>query len=217
MNESSISSFNTDISISSKEAINTSTSFEKDNPVSEDIKKYIIKSISKNLKEIIKENIQNNQMKYVRNDIFYYSHVPSIAIEDYIKRIYKNTKMNISSLIMSIIYIDTFCEINRYVLSMNNIHRIILTACLLSIKFNEDININTKYYAEVAGIPVQDLNNLEFHFIVKIRFSLFVDYYIYQKYFEYFCKYQNTENKPIEAEKSVSSNNKINKESGSNK
>ena len=117
--------------------------------------------------------------------------------------------MNISSLIMSIIYIDTFCEINRYVLSMNNIHRIILTACLLSIKFNEDININTKYYAEVAGIPVQDLNNLEFHFIVKIRFSLFVDYYIYQKYFEYFCKYQNTENKPIETEKSGNSNNKI--------
>ena len=57
MNESSISSFNTDISISSKETINTSTSFEKDNPVSEDIKKYIIKSISKNLKEIIKENM----------------------------------------------------------------------------------------------------------------------------------------------------------------
>ena len=150
MNESSFSGFNTDNSISSKETINTSTSFEKDNPIPEDVKKKVIKSISKNLKDIIKENIQNNQMKYVQNDIFCFNHVPGILIDDYINRIYKYTKMNISSLIMSIIYIDRFCEINRYVLCMNNIHKILLTACLVSIKFNEDINISTKYYSEVA-------------------------------------------------------------------
>lgn len=201
MNEISI-----DYSISSKETINSSISFERDNPISEDIKMHIIKSISKNLKEIISENIQNNQRKYIKNDIFYYRHIPTITIEDYIKRIYKCTKMNISSLINSIIYIDTFCEMNKYVLSMHNIHRILLTSCLLSIKFNEDINVNTKYYAEVAGIPVQDLNNLEFYFIVKIRFSLLVDYYMYQKYFEYFCKYNNSDNKKIEEEK-VENNN----------
>ena len=65
----------------------------------------------------------------------------------------------------------------------------------MSIKFNEDINVNTKYYASVAGIPVQDLNNLEFYFIVKLQFSLFVDYENYKIYFEYLCKFQNNENK----------------------
>ena len=181
-----------------------------DNPISEDIKIHIIKSISKNLKEIIKENIKNKQILFIKNDIFYYKHIPTITIEDYIKRIYKCTKMNLSSLINSIIYIDTFCEMNKYVLSMHNIHRMLLTSCLLSIKFNEDVNVNTKYYAEVAGIPVQDLNNLEFYFIVKIRFSLFVNYYIYQKYFEYFCKYKMSEDKKVEEEKvEINNNNKI--------
>ena len=209
MNEISTNNF-----ISSKENINSNISSEKDNPISKDIKMHTIKAISKNLKEIIKENIQNNQMKFIRNDIFYYKHIPTITIEDYIKRIFKCTKMNLSSLINSIIYIDTFCEMNKYVLSMHNIHRILLTSCLLSIKFNEDINVNTKYYAEVAGIPVQDLNNLEFYFIVKIRFSLFVDYYIYQKYFEYFCKYKISEDKKIEEEKVENNhNNKIKEES----
>jgi hypothetical protein len=193
---------------------NSNLSFERYNPISEDIKIHTIKSISKNLKEIIKENIQNKQMKFIRNDIFYYKHIPTITIEDYIKRIYKCTKMNLSSLINSIIYIDTFCEMNKYVLSMHNIHRILLTSCLLSIKFNEDINVNTKYYAEVAGIPVQDLNNLEFYFIVKIRFSLFVDYYIYQKYFEYFCKYKISGDKKIEEEKVENNDNKIKDENG---
>ena len=194
MNESSLSEINTDNSICSKETVNTSTSFERDNPVPEDKKKRIIKSISKNLKEIIRENIQNNQIQYVEKDLFYFDQKPNISIEDYINRIYKYTRMNISSLIMSIIYIDRLCEINNYVLCMNNIHKILLTACLVSFKYNEDINISTKYYAEIAGISIYELNYLEFYFCVKLKFSFFVEYDIYQKYFEYFLKYNNEKN-----------------------
>ena len=197
MDESSLSGFTTEnsILISSKEAsIKICTSFEKFLPIfiSKDLKKHIIKSIAQNLKGIIKENIQNNQMKFViKSDIFYLNHFPRISIEDYINRIFKSTKMNISTLIISIIYIDRFCENNGYVLSLNNIHRIFLAACLLSIKFNEDINISAQYYANVAGVQVNDLNNLECYLYVKLKFSLFVEYDFYNKYFEYFCKNLN--------------------------
>ena len=198
MEDSSSGRINTDNSIASKEtAINTSPNFEGNNPISPYLQKQIIKSIAQNLKDIIRENRNNNQMKFVKHDIFYISRLPSISVEDYIIRIFKSTKMNISTLIISIIYIDKFCEMNGYILSLKNIHRILLTACLLSIKFNEDGNVNTKYYANVAGIPVQDLNNLEFYLIVKLEFSLFVDYETYQKYFEYFCKFINKDNKKI--------------------
>ena len=200
MNESSNSGFNTDNSICSKETINTSTSFEKDITTSENIKDYILKSISRNLKEIINENIQNNQIKYINNDLFYFSHIPEISLEDYLYRIYKNTKMNISTLIISIIYIDRFIQLNRYILSMNNIHKILLSSCLLSIKFNEDINYNAKYYSKVVGLPIYDLNNLEFYFYVKLNFTLFVDYEIYQNYYEYFIKDNNNESKQSESE-----------------
>ena len=199
MEESSSSRINTDNSIASKEtAINTSPNFEINTPISPYLQKHIIKSIAQNLKDIIKENIHNNQMKYVKHDIFYISRLPPISLEDYINRIFKNTKMNISSLILSIIYIDRFCENNGYILSLKNIHRIFLTACRLSIKFNEDINVSTKYYSNVAGITVQDLNNLEFYLIVNLEFSLFVENDIYQKYFEYFCKFNTNDNKKIE-------------------
>ena len=199
MEESSSSRINTDNSIASKEtAINTSPNFEINTPISPYLQKHIIKSIAQNLKDIIKENIHNNQMKYVKHDIFYISRLPPISLEDYINRIFKNTKMNISSLILSIIYTDRFCENNGYILSLKNIHRIFLTACRLSIKFNEDINVSTKYYSNVAGITVQDLNNLEFYLIVNLEFSLFVENDIYQKYFEYFCKFNTNDNKKTE-------------------
>ena len=189
MEDFSSSVINTDNSISSKEtAINTSQNLETNNEISPYLQKQIIKSIAQNLRDIIKENTRRNLMKYVKYDLFYIGRNPPISIEDYINRIYKSTKMNISSLILSIIYIDRFSELNGYILSMKNIHRIILASCLLSIKFNEDVSINAKYYASMAGIPVYDLNNLEFYLIVKLQFGLFVNYDTYQKYFEYFSK-----------------------------
>ena len=195
MEESSLNRINTDNSISPKEnSMNTIRYFEA-NLISPFLEKKIIKSITQNLKIIIKENIHNNQMKYVKHDIFYISRLPSISLEDYINRIYKNTKMNISSLILSVIYIDRFCELNGYIISLKNIHRILLSACLLSIKFNEDINLNTKYYSHVAGISINDLNNLEFYLIVKLEFSLFVDIELYKKYFDYFCTFNSTDSK----------------------
>lgn len=199
MEGSSIDNFNFNNSLESKSIlVSAHTSFEKYNPIynSKDLNKHIIKSITHNLREIIKENIHNNQMKYViKTDLFYLNKLPPISIEDYIKRIFNYTKMNLSSLILSIIYIDRFCELNGYILSLNNIHRILLAACLLSIKFNEDININTKYYANIAGVSVADLNNLEHYFYIKLNFSLYIDYDFYQKYFEYFCKNINSDNK----------------------
>ena len=194
MDESLLSGFTTENSLSAitKEvSLNTFKSLEKYFPIyiSKDLQKRIIKSIAQNLKGIIKENIQNNQMKFViKSDIFYLNHFPPISIEDYINRIYKGTKMNISTLILSIIYIDRFCETNGYILSLNNVHRILLAACLLSLKFNEDVNIDAQYYANIAGVPINDLNNLECYLYVKLKFSLFVEYDFYQKYFEYFSK-----------------------------
>ena len=189
MDDSSSIIINTDNSISSKEtAINTSQNIDNYNQISSYDPKQIIKSIAQNLRDIIRENIRNNQMKYVKQDLFYINRHQSISIEDFIKLIYKNTKMSLSTLIISIIYIDKFCEINKYILSLKNVHRILIASCLLSIKFNEDC-ISTKYYSKIVGINDCDLNNLEFYFYIKLQFSLFVDDDDYQRYFDYFSKF----------------------------
>jgi len=189
MDDSSSIIINTDNSVSSMEtAINTNPNIDNYNQISSYEPKQIIKSIAQNLRDIIRENIRNNQMKYVKQDLFYINRHQSISIEDFIKLIYKNTKMSLSTLIISIIYIDKFCEINKYILSLKNVHRILIASCLLSIKFNEDC-ISTKYYSKIVGINDCDLNNLELYFYIKLQFSLFVDDDDYQRYFDYFSKF----------------------------
>ena len=156
MNHSS--SFNTTkISINSKD---TSPSTDLDNSIiSIDTINKIISNIASNLEDLIIENFQSNRQIYVKSDIFFHYYIPNISIENYIKRIMKYSQMNISSLILAIIYIDKMCEIQKYILCFNNIHRLILSSCLLSIKFNEDISFHNDLYARISGESVENVRN----------------------------------------------------------
>ena len=92
MDESSSTIINTDNSIASKEtAINTSQNIDISNQISPFLQKQIIKAIAQNLRDIIRENIKNNQMKYVKQDLFFINRHQSISIEDFINLIFINS------------------------------------------------------------------------------------------------------------------------------
>ena len=105
------------------------------------------------------------------------------------------TKMEISSLIISIMYIDRFCDRYGYVLNLYNIYKLILVTCLISIKYNEDIFIGTKQYSEIAGVSVRDLNILEYQMFVLLDYNLFIENEYYQQYYDYFLKYKKNKDK----------------------
>ena len=188
----SITSNTTDNSIASKET-EVNSSYESQTTKETDLKNHIIKSISLSLNDIIKENQKTNS-KFVTKDLFYLSFIPPISLEDYIKLLMKYTKMDISTLINSIIYIDYFCDKNKYYITPHNIYRILLSACLLSLKFNEDITINYKIYAEIAAVSVEDLRKLEFYMYLKLHFTLNVKYELYKSYYDYFANYKIPKN-----------------------
>ena len=165
----------------------------------------IITSISSNLEDLIMENLHNIYQLYIKSDIFFLNHIPQISIEDYIKRIMKYTQMNISSLILAIIYIDKMCEIQKYILCFNNIHRLILSACLLSVKYNEDINVNNIIFSKIGDESIEIVNQLEQELFFLLNFSLFVDFNYYEKYYEYFNKC----NKSITQEHNNNTNNNL--------
>ena len=186
--DKSSSSKQTRNTIPTKDTYNHYNEFDNSS-ISLNLTNQIITSISSNLEDLIMENLHNIYQLYIKSDIFFLNHIPQISIEDYVKRIMKYTQMNISSLILAIIYIDKMCENNSYILCFNNIHRLILSSCLLSIKFNEDISFHNDLYARISGESVENVNQLEYEFYVLLNFSLFVDYNYYEKYFEYFSQY----------------------------
>ena len=192
MNESNLS-YITDNSLISREteanSINTSSTENKHKKTYID-KNRIIKAIAANLKDIIEENSKMISIEYISKDnLFYLEQLPNISLEDYILYLMKYTQINISTLILAIIYIDKFCDKFKYVLTLNNIYRMILISIFLSIKYNEDKNINAKLYAQLAGVCVEDLLYLEYNMCVALEFSFYVKEDLYQQYFIYFNKY----------------------------
>ena len=191
--EDLFSNNNIDSSLISKETEANSSnnaSFENQIPISSNLKNHIINAIVSNLKDIIKENQKNNKNKLIfKDNIFYLEDLPPISLEKFIQHLVKFTQMDISTLILAVIYMDEFCEKFKYILTLNNIYRLILISVFIGLKYNEDTYVNEKSYASIAGVSVEDLKYLEFQMCVALDFSFFVKSELYQQYFRYFCKF----------------------------
>lgn len=95
---------------------------------------HIIKGISKILTEIIDEN-EASLTKNVKDrasklhnpkSIFSCKTPPSISIEAYLGRILKYSKIEESTLIITLIYLDRVCDMHNLDLTNHNIHRYFL-------------------------------------------------------------------------------------------
>lgn len=170
--------------------------------------KLVIKGITLILNEIIEENFNQEKKKQsqdkkgsIRNskvdmpvvekaNSFSVKKIPGIAIDAYIERILKYSNIDESTLTIALIYIDRLCEITKIQMSMNNIHRLIITSVLLAIKYNEDDYYSNTHYAKVGGITLQEINTLEEEFVEGLDWKVFVDKSLFDKYYSYLKHYQ---------------------------
>ena len=90
--------------------------------------------------------------------------LPSISLNDYIKRIITITGVKESTVISSLIYIDRMCCKGKIKLSEYNIHTLTFISMYLSIKMNEDELYGDEFYANVARMSTQEMSKLSFVF-----------------------------------------------------
>ena len=151
--------------------------------------KSLIKSISQTLESILENNKQLPNFKEILKSqakmVFSANLIPNISIEDYLIRIQMYSNIEKSTLIISLILIDRLCQISNLTLTYHNIHRIIFSAILISIKYNEDTYYDNKYYSEIAGVTLKELKILEYSFLSMVHFKLFIQEELYDKYIQY--------------------------------
>ena len=149
----------------------------------------LLKSISSTLSTILEENNKKSNLNEIilkqSKMCFSAKSIPSVSIYDYLKRIQNYSLIEKNTLILSLIYIDRLCQLGKVILTYYNIHRIIFAAILISIKYNEDNFFDNKYYSEIAGIKLNELNLLEYTFMKLCNFKMFVSKDIFDKYNAY--------------------------------
>lgn len=89
-------------------------------------KDIVVRAITSILTEIYNENMDSSKTKLIeaqKSNAFFSKKVPSISIQAYFDRIMKYTKMDDTTLVIVLIYIDKLCESSNFLLTENNIHR----------------------------------------------------------------------------------------------
>ena len=133
----------------------------------------IINYISSNLLSIIQNNKKmKKKPSKDPNEPLYSKMIPVLSLKKFLIRIVKYTEAENNTLIVAYLYIIKLIKIENFILSLNNIYRLLLGSVVLAKKFLEDINFNNLYYCEIGGMPVQELNNIEFSLFIRINFDV---------------------------------------------
>ena len=133
----------------------------------------IIIYISSNLLSIIQRNKKmKNKPTKDSNEPFYSKLIPALTLEKFLIRIMKYTEAENNTLIVAYLYIIKLIKIENFILSLNNVYRLLLGATILAKKVLEDLNYNNIYYCEIGGLSVEELNNIEFNLFVRISFDV---------------------------------------------
>ena len=142
---------------------------------------------------ICEENKSKKSNKNILLKSFTNKNIPSISIKDYLFRLSKHAKVNESTIILILIYIDRICKINHFFLTYYNIHKMILAAFILAIKYNEEIYYSMVFYSKLGGVSVSELKNLESEFLILISYKLFVETKLFDKYYNDLMSLKNVD------------------------
>ena len=144
------------------------------------------------ISEILTEiSSQNSEVEFNPDDPFSRQNPSKVTLQYFFGRIRRYSQIEKSTLIIILIYIDRVCITSGIILNPHNIHRIILGCLILAIKYNEDVYFNNEYYAKIGGVPLDEINTLEYKSFELIEQNLFISDDIFEKYLAYIIHYDD--------------------------
>jgi hypothetical protein len=106
---------------------------------------------------------------------FHATSVPRISIHDYLSRIAKYFYCSDACLVLGLVYIDRLVKLHpEFVVSVLNIHRLLLTSIMLAAKWHDEVFYSNDYYARVGGVRSRELETLEVLFLKQVDWRLYV-------------------------------------------
>ena len=142
----------------------------------------------KSLLKILSENkkLPDYYTRIKSNKDFHFTVLmqPGLSLLNYLRRILHFLKLDFSTLIIAMIYIDRICK-EKVFLNEFNIHRIMIIAIYIAYIYNEDKKYDNNYLSLVSGMSKDEIITLEEDFLELIEFNLFVNdeiYFIFQDY-----------------------------------
>eukprot|EP00271_Cylindrocystis_brebissonii_P016281 TRINITY_DN3965_c0_g1_i2.p1 TRINITY_DN3965_c0_g1~~TRINITY_DN3965_c0_g1_i2.p1 ORF type:complete len:350 (-),score=37.73 TRINITY_DN3965_c0_g1_i2:655-1704(-) len=121
--------------------------------------------------------------------VFHGERAPSISLWDYLARIFKYANCTPTCFMAAYLYLNRLVVRNPdYVITSQNVHRILITAVMVAAKFLDDSYFNNAFYAKVGGVTTLEMNRLELEFLFKISFDLHISTSVFNECFSDFLE-----------------------------
>eukprot|EP00929_Paragymnodinium_shiwhaense_P112575 TRINITY_DN80821_c0_g1_i1.p1 TRINITY_DN80821_c0_g1~~TRINITY_DN80821_c0_g1_i1.p1 ORF type:complete len:328 (+),score=57.01 TRINITY_DN80821_c0_g1_i1:235-1218(+) len=124
--------------------------------------------------------------------IFDSSVVPPIPIDRYLLRLKTQTRCTDANFVIMLVIMDRLLRgpsqafedkgASRLVLTLYNVHRLVMTCLLASVKYTEDYVYSNAFYAKAGGLQLKEVNRLERYLLQALDFDLRVTPEEYKQY-----------------------------------
>lgn len=105
-----------------------------------------------------------------------------MSLHHFLQRLHKYTRFSAECLVIAIIYIDRYnMQMQEFRLNQHNVHKMALTAVLLSAKFQDDFYYDNKAFEFAGGVNAIHLHQLELDVFQKLDYNLYVSQEDYQE------------------------------------
>eukprot|EP00830_Metopus_es_P001266 TRINITY_DN110_c0_g2_i1.p1 TRINITY_DN110_c0_g2~~TRINITY_DN110_c0_g2_i1.p1 ORF type:complete len:212 (+),score=22.03 TRINITY_DN110_c0_g2_i1:2-637(+) len=108
--------------------------------------------------------------------------LPAISLRDYVQRLATYANLTDEALLSAIMYIDRGFNSKGAAITEFELHRLLFTSCVVSMKFLFDDFFDNEYYAEIGGITLTEMNLLEKDFLNRLDFRLMVTKKDFRRY-----------------------------------
>eukprot|EP00826_Nyctotherus_ovalis_P022180 TRINITY_DN17273_c0_g1_i18.p1 TRINITY_DN17273_c0_g1~~TRINITY_DN17273_c0_g1_i18.p1 ORF type:complete len:187 (+),score=13.03 TRINITY_DN17273_c0_g1_i18:150-710(+) len=99
---------------------------------------------------------------------------PAISVHHYLERFHRYANCSSACFPVAYIYMKRVLGSTGFVLSRLNIHRLMLAAVVLAIKYVDDEYADNRMYALIGGVKLEEINRLEGCLLALLRFKLFI-------------------------------------------
>ena len=113
--------------------------------------------------------------------------ISKMEIDEFIERIVNYLHIDNTLLVLSMMNLDKVLS-NKFILTENNVHKMIFMCFMETQKFYEDESYKNKDYARVCGVSIDELLLMEVSFMEIINFNLYIKDEDYQKYYKNFIQ-----------------------------
>eukprot|EP00162_Nutomonas_longa_P011050 comp20315_c0_seq1/m.40525 comp20315_c0_seq1/g.40525 ORF comp20315_c0_seq1/g.40525 comp20315_c0_seq1/m.40525 type:complete len:306 (-) comp20315_c0_seq1:26-943(-) len=107
----------------------------------------------------------------------------NLAVDEYLRRVAKATKINPVCLLVAAMYIERLCSKVNVCITQDNVHGIVLGCTMLASKHFEDIPYANSYWSALSGtFPKAQINEMELFILKALNFQLNISELSFRQY-----------------------------------